>query len=226
MTDRPIIFSAPMVRALLDGRKTQTRRLVKNVPPMPSADDFVHQPTHAKPYLDSYCGNDRTEKNHRGMSDKWAWWTVDDRPGYLFKVPYVPGDLLWVRECFTPNYFDDGSPAYKADRTKDADDICPRPKFKPAIHMPRWASRITLEVTGVKVERLNEITQQDVFREGLHNTQQNEIESVAGRPLLAAECFAWLWESLHGQGSWAANPFVAAISFNVHKCNIDRMAAK
>ena len=107
MTDRPIIFSAPMIKSLIAGRKSQTRRLNIGEVPEPPAHDAVSpwsvergDKLHPAPYLDSYCGDPKTSANPRGMSDRWCWWTRDDRPGRQFKVSYVPGDRLWVRETF------------------------------------------------------------------------------------------------------------------------------
>jgi hypothetical protein len=230
MTDRLTIFSAPMVRALLDGRKIMTRRIVKNVPPMPSENDFVHEPRHERPYLDSYCGKEKTKANPRGMSDQWCWWTVDDRPGALFKVPYVPGDRLWVRETFYCDHYN--FPKASVDSMRDLLDFrathdcsnyeagcpCDHKNWKPSIHMPRWASRLTLEVTGVNVERLQDISEADAVREGVYCFRDSDDDDRSPRDLFAA-----LWRHLHGPDSWDANPFVSAISFTVHKCNIDKM---
>lgn len=176
MTDRPIIFSAPMVRALLAGRKTQTRRIIRDAVPEAPGMDQVHpknQVRHAAPYLDAYCGQPRTPANPRGMSDRWCWWTRDDRCGVQFKVGYQPGDRLWVRESLALK--EDGGvqwATYAADGAWVKSGIVridPRKignKPRPSIHMPRWASRLTLSVTEVRVERLQAISDEDVRAEG------------------------------------------------------------
>jgi hypothetical protein len=207
MADRPIVFSAPMVRALLDGRKTQTRRFVKGVPPQPEADCHErHQKKHPAPYLDSYCSARKTQANPRGMSDRWCWWQVDDRCCLpQFRVPFVPGDRLWVREAFSLDhsgaaicwFWADGNPEF-GDWTKP----------KPSIHMPRWASRLTLTVTAVRVERLQDITEDDAAAEGM------------ARPMAISD-FGAMWESIHGPGAWDTNPWVVAVTFTVAQGNID-----
>ena len=191
MTTRPILFSAPMVRAILDGTKTQTRRIVK--PKHLRTSNLVHDVLHLLgPELLSeaarYCPYGR------------------------------PGDQLWVRETFcelmdsdthetnlyyaatdeTPRLTDgDGFTSY----TKAGREASP---WKPSIYMPRAASRITLEVTGIRVERLQDITSGDAVSEGV-------LFTASTNPRKAYE---ELWESINGPGSWDANPFVWVIEFN------------
>lgn len=219
---RPILFSAPMVRALLDGRKTQTRRIAKHplLDDVPSMTDVVHEnPRHAAPYLDSYCGGAKTADNPRGMTEWWCWWTRDDRPCHQFKCPYgKPGDLLWCRESyaevarFPPTY-----------RYHATDDVHELRKKRPSIHMPRSASRLTLELTGVKIERLNDISKQDVIAEGITERDGCPIENaVCGWH----EPYAALWENLNGPGSWGSNPWVWALEFRVHTVNVDELDAR
>ncbi len=230
MTDRPIIFSAPMVNAILSGRKSMTRRILKPQPPAqpPAYCHPAHQPRHAAPYLDAYCGEPCTKENPRGMSRNWHWWQVDDRPGLVAcRAPCVPGDRLWVREGFSYDILDvdrDGIPPpwYWADGNPTFGDWT-RPK--PSIHMPRWASRLTLIVTDVRVQRLQDISNEDAIAEGTEPhghafTGYGKQSDVWMAPYYS---FAILWTSIHGPDAWDANPWVAAISFETHKCNIDKM---
>lgn len=243
MTDKPIIFSAPMIRALLDGRKTQTRRILKDVPEAPAMDNIAwpDKKLHPAPYLDAYCGGPRTSENPRGMTENWAYWTRDDRPGPLFKVGYVPGDRLWVREEWSGEYvFRNMGPAKRphaidcghgdfrfretvwhwADGSPDFGDW---EKPRPSIHMPRWASRLTLVVTDVRVQRVQDISRKDCDAEGCpgwmdHDWQDGEMPE---------EEFSTLWDSINAKRGfgWDANPWVVALTFDVHKCNIDQMEA-
>lgn len=190
MKERPILFSGAMVRAILDGRKTQTRRLVK---------------------CPVWVG---------GIAD-------DERPSYthvygavatVIPCPYgQPGDRLWVRESFTlcESIRADGhrAPLYRATSIVDAE-----AKWKPSIHMPRWASRLTLEIVSLRVERLQDITEADAILEGIEDKQM-----VDGVPMWtsAVEAYADLWDSINGEGSWAANPWVWVVEFtavNVELC--------
>ena len=205
MTDRPIIFSAPMVRAILEGRKTQTRRVAKL-----NASGRV-----ARGGKNWHCG------------DPKAWEAS----------PYgAPGDRLWVRETWKGPFFAEDEAEdvndlsvfeipdrceYKADGGPtpeyiDADDnlVC---KWRPSIYMPRWASRITLGITGVRVERLQGISADDADAEGIDNLM---CAAAVGRApnrhhLLPAEIhgYAHLWEQIHGPGSWDANPWVWVVEF-------------
>lgn len=186
MKDRPIIFSGPMVRALLEGRKTQTRRIAK-----PQFVDFKGQ----------------------------EFYNVD-------RCPYgKPGDLLWVREAvcigyeigrgeFTAIPFD-GCEKFRRAFYRATDDDKPneakRP-WRPSIHMPRWASRLTLRITEVRVQRLQEITHTDAELEGvLCNMSRKTFR----------EHYADLWDHINGAGAWQANPWVWAITFAVVKSNVD-----
>jgi hypothetical protein len=198
MTERPILFSAPMVRALLEGRKTQTRRIVK---PQPSRDLY---------HLECL------------PSGEWR-----DEEISLGVCPYGrPGDRLWVKEThrlfdkvWTPDAMDTAV-QYRADmrarilsgRYVGADEASGN--WRPSIFMRRWMSRITLEITAVRVERLNDISEADAIAEGVDSTTpfkwrpdewQNKTPNVAR--------YAGLWESINGAGSWAANPWVWAIEF-------------
>lgn len=183
MADRPIIFSAPMVRALLDGRKTQTRLVLKP------------QPENASPAL----------------------WPGCCRPYY------APGDRLWVRETWAherlspdPDNPDNPDPAepmllYRASYSERRGVF-----WRSPIHMPRWASRITLTVTDVRVQRVQEINEDDAAREGF------PMPATEGHGSLSPMTdFAEVWDDLHGHGSWASDPWVAAITFRVKRCNID-----
>lgn len=209
-TVKPILFSGPMVRALLDGRKSQTRRVLN---PQPSSG------VRRSPFVQS---------------------GVEDGHGREVKLRYDPGDLLWVRETWCQylarEVFGGSSLdviAYKAGRawldggallegrysSIIREDTKPASvKWRPAIHMPRWASRLTLEVTGVKVERLQEISETDALAEGISVTgfwRESEPASI---------CFSLLWDSINAKrpgASWEDNPWVVGLTFRVHKTNVD-----
>ncbi|MCB1534883.1 MAG: hypothetical protein KDJ44_09195 [Rhodoblastus sp.] len=209
MTDRPIIFSATMVRALLDGSKTQTRRLVK---PQPGDIDRVFQ-----------------------MDDgSWHVTAHDGSHMSALRIPYAPGDRLWVREAWAkvsvaPIVATIDAPwtVYRAcDNRTDYGG-----PWKPSIHMARNQSRLTLIVEGVKVERLQDISREDAIAEGL-TLASAQIEQFWRWPeplhenlwLSPKIAYADLWRTIHGPGAWDANPWVAAISFRVVKSNIDAIA--
>ncbi|QCP84312.1 hypothetical protein EYE35_01050 [Cereibacter sphaeroides] len=210
MADRPIIFSAPMVRAMLDGRKSQTRRIIGQ----PEAMQEWYQ---------------------RPDSGRWLLTENVGAPWIISALPWLPGDRLWVREGFVRYHdLDDNDmrvgplkTAYRADgnfRWLDADTDTFRdcPPWKPSIHMPRWASRLTLIVTEVRVQRLQEISEADAAAEGVTPIDEpNELRWEHYAPHGVA--FRDLWNSLHGPEAWDANPWVAAITFTVHKANIDAM---
>lgn len=208
MTYRPIIFSAPMIRALLEGRKTQTRRLLK-----PKFPDAVNRVCYT-------CFTPDRHISGRGSQAGVEWFR---------KLPFAPGDRLWVRETFARAWETDGSgnPAtaettyYRADGepfdSYEMPDGSVRDgiPWKSPIHMPRWASRLTLTVTDVRVQRLQEISEADAQAEGAKPFTGAEQSYVTD--------FRRIWNSIHGPDAWDANPWVAAISFTAHRCNIDRM---
>jgi hypothetical protein len=220
MTDRPIIFSAPMVRALLAGRKTMTRRVIKPQP-------FEHPGMNCRRL---------TFFNKRG--DERGDASPDGPYGgaYMF-ADYHIGDRLWVREA---HYLtDDGHNEYAVCAVDENDvrehlakiDRLPlnfpestkalHRKLRPSIHMPRWASRLTLIVEGVKVERLQDISEDDAEKEGCRGCLGPNPDFPDEWDPSPAEEFRDLWNSINGPESWAANPWVAAIRFRVIKANID-----
>jgi len=199
MTERPILMSAPMVRALLAGRKAQTRRVVKH--------------------------------EHASEIEVWAWNGVSWRFGVYgeggvaadmggIQCPYgVPGGTrLWVRETWAKAGEVGDATEYRADNHDPS-----AGKWRPSIHMPRWASRITLAVTAVRVERLQDISEADAVAEGTpcrtcgrHVDGHGEDDCECFHSTrVAVESYRSLWESINGPGSWAANPWVWAISFEV-----------
>ena len=214
MKERPILFSAPMVRALLDGSKTQTRRVVKPQPPE-NADQVTtwHHPK---------------EKDGRGPR-YYAWVDGGIHQDFCMPCPYgQPGDQLWVRETFSPIYpqdpnYNGGRPIeydYAATYTHGdrlGDSLGIRKHWKPCIHMPRVASRIQLEITGVRVERLQDISEADAMAEGARCADE-----VTGREVLFPHAskagsfrlhYRDIWESINGPGSWDLNPWVWVIEF-------------
>lgn len=198
MADRPIIFSAPMVRALLAGRKAQTRRAIKPPTKMPTDADIVLSGT--------------------------AWsWRLGTRGGSI-PTPYAPGDRLWVREAIDRASVP-GDVHYRADYEGDPTGL----GWTPSIHMPRWASRLTLTITDVRVQRLQDISEEDARGEGCALTDAGVWNADPTRPQMAGcdarGAFYCLWNSIHGPDAWDANPWVAAIGFIVHRQNIDAAVA-
>lgn len=180
MRERPILFSAPMVRAVLSGSKTQTRRSVRP------------QPVGLPP--DGYRMGDVLQAPN----------------GKPISCPYGLADgRLWVREAWRADLYDD-STQYRA--THPSPDGV---KWKPSIHMPRLRSRITLEVIGVRVERLQDISEDDAIAEGVRNLSLVVEEYGIGEMRAATPSSAYmkLWESINGPGSWNANPWVWVIEF-------------
>jgi hypothetical protein len=187
MKERPILFSGPMVRAILAGRKTMTRRVVKPQPYL------LYRPETYKVVVDEY-GQARW-MDEEGHSEHTRGW---DNPAYL-ECPYgMPGDRLWVRETW--RFGGCGDKQYRADG-----EVPLRCKWKPSIFMPRWASRITLEITGVCVDRLQDISVNDAREEGISEKECPNWHAVTD--------FAALWESINGRESWDANPWVWVVEF-------------
>lgn len=197
--ERPIIFSSPMVRAILEGRKTQTRRIVKfggqgmpqSVSPEYSIEEDLSSP---------YAKNVRVEHGHIVCD----WMT--GRFSTLVKCPYgVPADRLWVRETWRPAKMRHGL-IYRADFSR-AD--CPELlKWKSPLFLTREASRITLEITDVRVQRLHDISEDDATSEGVDAIPQ------APAALTRKTAFAGLWNHINGKRApWESNPWVWAITF-------------
>lgn len=244
MADKGIIFSAPMVRALLDGRKTQTRRLAKprKTPSLLSGewtDEYVLDP-----------GN--------------ADWLLRD-------LPYAPGDRLYVREAWQVRgtYTDVIEVGYRASQHRSHTEYVEQfpigtvtrrkgrfptfPKYGPSIHMPRWASRLWLAVTDVRVQRLQDISEKDAVAEGVvwQEPSEEDLQWAAeqaveygtsadldgvwlvpgtdggdGRQIWGCtpqQAYQFLWNSLHTEPGtrWQDNPWIVAVSFDVNRGNID-----
>lgn len=203
MTERGMIFNAEMVRAILDGRKTQTRRIIKD---QPESSEFGLR----------YISESSLAKEV-GM----YFWSQSDASGVKsrsnpFACPYgKPGDRIWVRETFNGFWVTDEEIEEIQEGISKAADLCdykadypdnsqPAEGWTPSIHMPRWASRITLEITSIRVERLRSMSQEDARAEGV---------IAASGPMEAGLAFRELWDSIYGPDSWQANPWVWVIEF-------------
>lgn len=206
MKEHGIIFSAPMVRAIIEGRKTQTRRIIKN--------------------------------------PEWYGCTTGDCPhstqaacdeAMVFFAPYPVGTRIWVKETWSPDhaaFYPHFPIVYRADGEMDIEHgevYSPEAKrtypfrWRPSIHMRRSDSRLTLEVTGVKVERVQDITSSDAVAEGCDSVvwESSAWKNPIGVPpdgageSVARSNFASLWQEINGMGSWAKNPWVWAYTFKV-----------
>ncbi|BBU58553.1 hypothetical protein KU6B_48180 [Mameliella alba] len=231
MTDKPILFSGPMVRALLDGRKTQTRRVLKPWPGY-QAEWLSMETLHSAPtcYLSEVDGHLGVQMQHPRAGTVYQGVDVDPMsPLTWVRLPYAIGDRLWVREAWrTSRHYDDLKPSemggdvpvqFTADGAVDAhagraDDLSGRPRAGRL--MPRWASRLTLVVTDVRVQRVQEISNHDCLDEGV---------SPNGEGATPTDVFRSLWDSLNAKRGygWEVNPWVCAYSFTVHRQNIDQM---
>ncbi|MCW1839477.1 hypothetical protein [Prosthecomicrobium hirschii] len=215
MADRPILFSAPMVRAILAGTKTQTRRVLN---PQPG-----------------------------WVRDGVMYWRGTATMIGAHRLRYSVGDRLWVREGFMPAP-EEAPPetprptlwniAYAAGGFCE----CTAPpdydpmlynyeRWSPSIHMPRWASRLTLTVTDARVERLQDISEADAVDEGVLSlppvhasgpSTERGCPPIGGSPV---ERYARLWDDINGPGAWDRNPWVAAYTFTVARRNINAVAA-
>lgn len=195
MKERPIIFSAPMVRAILEGRKTQTRRIVK-----PNIANFLE---------DGWGPSERMYETRDG----------DIIPAASLCPFGQPGDRLWVRETWQPNTMKTGWPYYY----RATDDDVVSPPWKSPLFMPRAASRILLEITDARVERLRDITESDAKQEaaeyGYFDVEGKFVQPDKETERLLGECgsyrqgFLHLWQSIHGPESWIENPWVWVITF-------------
>lgn len=212
MADRPILFSAPMVRALLAGTKTQTRRVLTAACDEPPA------------YVEG------------GMIK-----ALDPEDGpYRWPRTHAVGDRLWVREAWRSEAaYDDLSPSqmggeepirYEADgahQTWGFPAMLKVGRLRPGMFMPRWASRLTQTVTDVRVERLQDISEADAIAEGVSPLPSgrfhcgfDEEGEITSRSAITA--YGWVWNAINGEDAWSANPWVAAYTFTVHHHNIDQ----
>lgn len=228
MTDKPLLFSGPMVRAILAGRKTITRREIDT-----------------KGYS-LYLGVVK-----RPTGDRW-WFgdapAVDRFASMEVRARFSVGDWLWVRETWKPySIYEAIKPThippsrvfYAADEK-----YAPGGPWRPSIFMPRWASRITLRVTSVKVERLQSISAEDCEAEGIESELWDQAigyrnyrndpgewfctwpgafkyDAYIDDDKIQRRSFQSLWESINGEQAWARNPYVFALGFEVYPVNID-----
>lgn len=232
MKARPILMSAPMVCALLAGAKTQTRRVVK---PQSSGHHWAALPQRAD-YSSGYRNlhSDVWQFEHR-----IALNPQPDRDRWIRCAYGAPGDVLWVRETWAH----DGS---KGPALYRADWECKRDfpgvacehgpdRWRPSIFMPRWASRLTLRITDVRVQRLQDISPEDARDEGVErrSTKVRQMwlygQNADERAAIYLRACVWeyggLWDRINGEGAWAANPYVWALTFEVIKQNVDAVLA-
>ena len=201
--EHPILFSTPMVQAIMEGRKTQTRRTK-------GLEKLNTQPSHYK-----YIGNSKKNDNIAFPAEGYnarPWFAfqinISNAYDFIFQCPYGKvGDILWVRETFNYRDREKMNVAYKADKDKQAQHFLP---WKPSIHMPKAAARIWLEITDVRVERLHDISEADAKAEGTGTA--NFLEP---KP----QHFFWLWESINGKGSLESNHWVWVVEFKVVSTN-------
>ncbi|EOG1019922.1 hypothetical protein ACK2X8_002074 [Klebsiella variicola] len=210
MTERGMIFNSEMVRSLLDGRKTQTRRPIK------------------------WKQTRFTEIGEREDGSKWPWSEdAEHACDFWHPCPFgAVGDRIWVRETFAalePGSYEQAKPQeghcqdlrYAAtDRLAKSDADIRGYKWVPSIHMPRWASRILLEITNVGVQRLQDISSGDAVREGICQLPASGRYCISpgdqyfgGASHSAKEVYSWLWSSIYGEESWKANSWVWVIEF-------------
>ncbi len=241
--ERPILFSGPMVQALLAGNKTQTRRNVgledvnayegslEGLHPIIGGSTLGYQGLAKSDY---YIKNKKGYAAAPGLYHEFHGVRVNEFGGQTLNIipvrcPYgAVGDKLWVREswqafmnaAWESDRIDDEAPGFWHEfphpkpvgghvlyaATDPAMTMCAGWKWLPSIHMPRWASRLTLEITEVRVQRLHDISEADAWAEGI---TQGEYQVALGSAVGACSI---LWERINGVGSWDANPWVWAVS--------------
>lgn len=214
MKERPILFKPPMVQAILAGNKTQTRRILK-------APDSVREFLHL-------------------FRNKWERWGFDGNRLDYINCPYGQiGDQLWVRETWSADYpevsYKAGGNSINLVDSKHSLELLrlydtQGGEWRPSIHMPRWASRIQLEITNIRVERLQDISRQDAIAEGIRHSGLtingiSEGDHFYDYLMKTEDMCEWftnpiasfqsLWHSINGPDSWTANPWVWVIEFQV-----------
>jgi len=225
VADRPIIFSGPMVRALLDGRKTMTRRVLKPQPPADLGLVGIYAPK---------------------LTAVFGYVTPD--ADCKVALRYMPGDRLWVREAWRIPYMDNiyspsdiaahaieagySSPWSAIEYMADGERVNWKPVFgdpgrvRAGMHMPRWASRLTLIVKGVRVQRVQDISEQDAIAEGCPGRLGPNPDFPDEWDPSPVEEYSGLWDELNARRpgcSWSDNPWVVALTFDVVKANIDAL---
>lgn len=218
MKERPILFSPTMARAILAGQKTQTRRVVKPTQSTPKV-----APLHMEPYL--WQGEQETDDDGLPM---WIGYHPDypTEDGKWFSCPHGGvGDHLWVREAWAlvPQTAYRGSDGVQQTNhpTDEHDaavyaagwDRSQPGRWRPSIHMPRWASRLTLEITEVRVERLQDISEEDALAEGIRTWAAAYCSPDVWDIWTPQEAYARLWDSINGtKAAWESNPYVWVLS--------------
>jgi hypothetical protein len=203
MKERPILFSGPMVRAILDGSKTQTRRVAKEFDEMPNLDGILQRFPRQ-----NGCPHG-TPGDRLWVRETWAAFT---QPTHEYgESDLVKGPIAEAVETHGPLAY-----VYKADGNSLPD------RWRPSIFMPRIASRILLEITDVRVQRLQEISDEDARAEGIEYSDEYAVRQHAHVGLDEGDwipnappipSFRSLWDTIHGSGAWHANPWVWAITF-------------
>lgn len=236
MKARPILFSAPMIRALLAGTKTQTRRLVN--PKAVEAIEFLGGRCDDQPMTSDDFSIEWAESHEDGPVQKtyppqWCVRSAEYPEEGIIPVGHAYGnigDLLWVRETHAPrsdcwgrwqesvlrgfSHFETDQLRYAADHGEHFID-----KWRPSIFMPRWASRITLRITDVRVQRLQEISEEDAKAEGVEAVMHKKVHGWTPHVLE----YSLLWDRINGTGSWRENPWVWALTFEVIRRNVDQV---
>ena len=244
MVDRPILFSAPMVRALLAGTKTQTRRVLRLPTKTHSGGPIYERPDMGGWEPTTHGGGGCFTFGPAGEKipahEQVAIW--HRTTGTCALAPWQPGDRAWVRETWRCNGWatDVATIMYRASEgdgytaMTEQFPVSGKPRVRPdglwrsSIHMPRWASRLTLLITEVRVERLQEIDEAGVAAEGIEPGRAIDWMGPEGarRDFGPVDGFRGLWNSIHGPGAWAENPWVVALTFRVVAQNIDSIAAE
>ena len=227
MKARPILFSTPMINALVEDRKTQTRRVVKQPKDKNVSLFYKGKPICLPPRIEDISISNLIENA---------------------KFPYGKvGDLLYVKENFaTDGILDHLKPSLLShdhsifyianqewilgdfDKKYQGVHAKNKGKTRPNIFMPKWASRLTLEITDIRVERLQDISEEDAIAEGCEHPLKDDpdrglIEACADWVADERTSFARLWKSINGKDSWDKNPFVWVLEFKVHKCNFQKL---
>lgn len=227
MKEIPILFNGEMVRAILEGRKTQTRRAVKHGP-----DESYYRYPVVDKYGDCQWFSDKDDIGYEDeLDDEGEYPDVFPSHDEAIRSPFGSiGDRLWVRETFCVGYKDEDGDMSCLVPTGESEQIANRMakykashvmpkhsafKWTPSIHMPRWASRITLEVTDIYVQRVQEISEEDAIAEGVQSTAKMIYQAGGGlvdyEGQHAHERFAELWQSIYN--TWDANPWVWVATF-------------